>query len=219
MPNPPTALPLVAPLGLLEPKGCRVRWLALSIACLIASMKFGRCMDIRKIRFTGSDIPLRRRCDVLMTRQVAIFILFGLVFIFPRLYLVRRPFSLAFLVVLPAKAAPFSSIRKSPAGLNRALRELSSFSRRSQRDRNWHRDRSSAASSNYLQTTGSRRPDLDGFHVSIALRLVARPRLGAISASDDRLHLGRSLTSARPRSAGPDGTWRWFPSWLHRIPG
>jgi hypothetical protein len=80
MPNPPTALLLVAPLGLLGPKTAELLWLALLLTCLIASVRMIWTMHGRpnnQIHWLGYSFAPALSC--LLSGQVAIFILFGLV--------------------------------------------------------------------------------------------------------------------------------------------
>jgi hypothetical protein len=80
MPNPPTSLPLVAPLGFLGPRAAELLWLALSLACLVASMRMIWTMHDRPknhLRWIGYSFAPVLLC--LLTGQIAIFILFGLV--------------------------------------------------------------------------------------------------------------------------------------------
>jgi hypothetical protein len=80
MPNPPTALPLVAALGLLGPKTAELVWLALLFACLIGSVQMIRTMHGRpnnQLHWLGYSFAPALSC--LLSGQVAIFVLFGLV--------------------------------------------------------------------------------------------------------------------------------------------
>jgi hypothetical protein len=79
MPNPPTALPLVAPLGLFGPKVAELLWLAVSLGCLIASVQMIRTMHgspRNQIHWLGYSFAPALSC--LLSGQITIFILFGL---------------------------------------------------------------------------------------------------------------------------------------------
>jgi uncharacterized membrane protein (UPF0127 family) len=79
MPNPPTALPLVAPLGLFGPKVAELLWLAVSLACLITSVQLIRTMHgspRNQIHWLGYSFAPALSC--LLSGQITIFILFGL---------------------------------------------------------------------------------------------------------------------------------------------
>ena len=79
MPNPPTALPLVAPLGLFGPKVAELLWLAVSLGCLITSVQMIRTMHgspRNQIHWLGYSFAPALSC--LLSGQITIFILFGL---------------------------------------------------------------------------------------------------------------------------------------------
>jgi hypothetical protein len=110
MPNPPTALPLVAPLGLFGPKVAELLWLALSLACLITSVEIIRRMHgspKNQIQWLGYSFAPALSC--LLSGQIAIFVLFGLA-LFLRLHR-SAPFlaglSLWFCLLKPHLFLPF----------------------------------------------------------------------------------------------------------------
>src|SRR5260370_799199 len=79
MPNPPTALPLVAPLGLFGPKVAELLWLPVSLGCLITSVQMIRTMHgspRNQIHWLGYSFAPALSC--LLSGQITIFILFGL---------------------------------------------------------------------------------------------------------------------------------------------
>jgi hypothetical protein len=79
MPNPPTALALVVPLGLVGPKSGELLWMALSLTCLIASVQMIRVMHgnpNNQIHWLGYTFAPALSC--LLSGQITLFILFGL---------------------------------------------------------------------------------------------------------------------------------------------
>ena len=174
MPNPPTALPLVAPLGLLGPKAAEFVWLALSIACLIASMKMIRAMHgypKNQIHWLGYSFAPAMSC--LMTRQVAIFILFGLV-LFLRLHR-TSPFlaglSLWFCLLKPHLFLPFGIVLLAWIVVTRSYRVLAGGLSAIAIGTAIALLLDPSAWSHYFQMMSSRRPDLVWIPcVSMALR-------------------------------------------------
>lgn len=86
MPNPPWSLPLIAPLGLLGAKTAELVWIALSLACLIASVRMVWGLhgsSQTSLNVLGCTFAPALSC--LFSGQVAIFVLFGLV-LFLRLH-------------------------------------------------------------------------------------------------------------------------------------
>jgi uncharacterized protein len=110
MPNPPTALPLVAPLGLFGPKVAELLWLALSLGCLITSVEMIRTMHgspRKQIHWLGYSFAPALSC--LLSGQITIFILFGLA-LFLRLHRswpFLAGFSLWFCLLKPHLFLPF----------------------------------------------------------------------------------------------------------------
>jgi hypothetical protein len=79
MPNPPTALPLVVPLGLFGPMSAELFWLALSLGCLVASVQMIRTMHgspKNQLHWLGYTFAPALSC--LLSGQITIFVLFGL---------------------------------------------------------------------------------------------------------------------------------------------
>jgi hypothetical protein len=79
MPNPPTALPLVVPLGLFGPRIAEMLWLALSLAALIASVQMIRAMHgspKNHLHWLGYAFAPALSC--LLSGQITIFVMFGL---------------------------------------------------------------------------------------------------------------------------------------------
>ena len=79
MPNPPTALALVVPLGLFGPKSGELLWLALSLACLIASVGMVRMLHgnpKNQLHWLGYTFAPALSC--LLSGQITVFVLFGL---------------------------------------------------------------------------------------------------------------------------------------------
>jgi hypothetical protein len=79
MPNPPTALALVVPLGLVGPKSGELLWMALSLVCLIASAQMIRAMHgnpNNQIHWLGYTFAPALSC--LLSGQITLLILLGL---------------------------------------------------------------------------------------------------------------------------------------------
>jgi hypothetical protein len=91
MPNPPSALLLVLPLGFLSPMAGELLWLVLLLACLVASVQMVWVMHgspKNELYFLGYSFAPALVC--LIAGQVSLFVLFGLV-LFLRLHQ-SRPF-------------------------------------------------------------------------------------------------------------------------------
>jgi hypothetical protein len=91
MPNPPSALLLVLPLGFLGPKTAELLWLAMLLACLVGSVQMVWIMHGRpknQLHLLGYSFAPALSC--LLSGQVTIFLLLGLV-LFLRLHR-SRPF-------------------------------------------------------------------------------------------------------------------------------
>jgi len=89
MPNPPWSLPLMAPLGLLGAKTAELLWIALSLACLIASVRMvWRLHGSPKTSLNVLGYTFAPALSCLFSGQVAIFVLFGFV-LFLRLHRTR----------------------------------------------------------------------------------------------------------------------------------
>ena len=91
MPNPPSALLLVLPLGFLGPTTAELLWLAMSLACLVGSVQIVWIMHGRpknQLHLLGYSFAPALSC--LLSGQVTIFLLLGLV-LFLRLHR-SRPF-------------------------------------------------------------------------------------------------------------------------------
>ncbi|HEU5340483.1 MAG TPA: glycosyltransferase family 87 protein [Edaphobacter sp.] len=113
MANPPTALPLVAPLGLVGAKSGHLLWFVLSLICLIASVRIiwtlhGR--PVEHLRWLGYSFAPVLSC--LLSGQVTLFILFGLA-LFLRFHR-TKPFiaglSLWFCLLKPHLFLPFGIV-------------------------------------------------------------------------------------------------------------
>jgi hypothetical protein len=89
MPNPPSALLLVLPLGLLGAKTADLLWLLLLLVCLAASVRLVWIMHgypKNQVHWLGYSFALALVC--LLAGQVSIFVLLGLV-LFLRLHRTR----------------------------------------------------------------------------------------------------------------------------------
>jgi hypothetical protein len=80
VPNPPWSLPLIAPLGLFGAKTAELLWIALSLACLIASVRMVWCLHgSPKTSLNVLGYTFAPALSCLFSGQVTIFVLFGLV--------------------------------------------------------------------------------------------------------------------------------------------
>ena len=174
MANPPTALPLVAPLGVLGPKAGEFVWLALSIACLIASIKMIRAMHgdpDNRVHWLGYSFAPAFSC--LLAGQVTIFVLFGLV-LFLRLHR-TSPFlaglSLWFCLLKPHLFLPFGIVLLTWIVITRSYRVLAGGLSAIAIGTAIALLLDPSAWSHYFQMMSSRRPDLVWIPcVSMALR-------------------------------------------------
>jgi hypothetical protein len=127
MPNPPTALALVVPLGLFGPKSGELLWIALSLACLVASVRMVRAMhDNPKNHLHWLGYTFAPALSCLLSGQVTIFILFGLV-LFLQFHR-SRPFlaglSLWFCLLKPHLFLPFGIALLAWIVVNRSYKIL-----------------------------------------------------------------------------------------------
>jgi hypothetical protein len=127
MGNPPWSLPLMAPLGLLGPKTAELLWIALSLACLIASVRMvWRLHGSPKSSLNVLGYTFAPALSCLFSGQVTIFVLFGLV-LFLRLQR-TRPFlagaSLWLCMLKPHLFLPFGIVLLLWVVLTRSYRIL-----------------------------------------------------------------------------------------------
>jgi hypothetical protein len=127
MPNPPSTLLLVLPLGFLGPRAADLFWLLLLLVCLVASVRTVRIMHgspKNQVHWLGYSFAPALVC--LLAGQVSIFVLFGLV-LFLRLHR-SRPFlagvSLWLCLLKPHLFLPFSIVLIVWATITRSYKLL-----------------------------------------------------------------------------------------------
>jgi hypothetical protein len=127
MGNPPWSLPLMAPLGLLGAKTAELLWIALSLVCLIASVRMvWRLHGSPRSSLNVLGYTFAPALSCLFSGQVTIFVLFGLV-LFLRLHR-SRPFlagaSLWLCMLKPHLFLPFGIVLLLWVVLTRSYRIL-----------------------------------------------------------------------------------------------
>jgi hypothetical protein len=127
MPNPPSALLLVLPLGLLGAKTADLLWLLLLLVCLAASVRLVWIMHgcpKNQVHWLGYSFALALVC--LLAGQVSIFVLLGLV-LFLRLHRTRPILggvSLWLCLLMPHLFLPFGIVLILWATITRSYKLL-----------------------------------------------------------------------------------------------